>query len=90
MQRFAVGTSRVSVDTCKAHGTWFDKDELGKVLAFMKANPSATLQAPEQPARPTTGKAKKAARPIPKVEYSNEHDGEVAIGVIAILLELFL
>lgn len=31
LQRTRVGNSGVDVDYCTAHGTWFDKDELGRV-----------------------------------------------------------
>ena len=90
MQRFAVATSRVTIDACKAHGTWFDKDELGKVLAFMQANPSATLRPPTKSEPPSKAKPRTSLKPAPKVEYSSEGSGEVAIGVVAFLLELFL
>jgi Zn-finger nucleic acid-binding protein len=29
--------SNVIVDVCKAHGTWFDRDELRKVIEFIRA-----------------------------------------------------
>ena len=29
--------SRVVVDVCKAHGTWFDKDELRRIVEFIRA-----------------------------------------------------
>jgi Zn-finger nucleic acid-binding protein len=29
--------SGVVVDVCKAHGTWFDKDELRQILEFIQA-----------------------------------------------------
>jgi Zn-finger nucleic acid-binding protein len=31
------GCSHVIVDVCKAHGTWFDKDELRRVVEFIRA-----------------------------------------------------
>ena len=29
--------SNVVVDVCKAHGTWFDRDELRRVIEFIRA-----------------------------------------------------
>jgi Zn-finger nucleic acid-binding protein len=29
--------SNVIVDVCKAHGTWFDKDELRRIIEFIRA-----------------------------------------------------
>jgi len=29
--------SRVVVDVCRAHGTWFDKDELRRIVEFIRA-----------------------------------------------------
>ncbi len=29
--------STVVVDVCKAHGTWFDKDELRRIVEFIRA-----------------------------------------------------
>ena len=29
--------SHVIVDVCKAHGTWFDKDKLRRVVEFIRA-----------------------------------------------------
>jgi Zn-finger nucleic acid-binding protein len=29
--------SSVVVDVCKAHGTWFDKDELRRIVEFIRA-----------------------------------------------------
>jgi Zn-finger nucleic acid-binding protein len=29
--------SNVIVDVCKAHGTWFDKDELRRIVEFIRA-----------------------------------------------------
>jgi hypothetical protein len=31
MERSVAGQTRVELDTCRSHGTWFDRDELGRV-----------------------------------------------------------
>jgi Zn-finger nucleic acid-binding protein len=31
------GTSGIVLDTCRTHGTWFDKDELPAVIEFIRA-----------------------------------------------------
>lgn len=31
LERTTVGQTRVEIDFCRAHGTWFDRDELGRV-----------------------------------------------------------
>ena len=31
MDRSVAGQTRVEIDVCRAHGTWFDRDELGRV-----------------------------------------------------------
>jgi Zn-finger nucleic acid-binding protein len=37
--------SHVIVDVCKGHGTWFDKDELQKIVEFIKAGGMETSRA---------------------------------------------
>jgi Zn-finger nucleic acid-binding protein len=37
--------SRVIVDVCKAHGTWFDRDELRRIVEFIRAGGLATARA---------------------------------------------
>jgi Zn-finger nucleic acid-binding protein len=58
MNRMNFGkTSGIMLDACKAHGTWFDRDELGDVLAAAEHGAIAadlaklgTLPAPKAPA----------------------------------------
>jgi len=39
--------SGVVVDVCKAHGTWFDKDELRRIVEFIRAGGLETARADE-------------------------------------------
>jgi Zn-finger nucleic acid-binding protein len=39
--------SRVVVDVCKAHGTWFDKDELRRIVEFIRAGGLEAARADE-------------------------------------------
>src|SRR5262249_21960642 len=39
--------SHVIVDVCKAHGTWFDKDELRRIVEFIRAGGLETARAEE-------------------------------------------
>jgi len=92
MQRFAVATLHVTIDACRQHGTWFDKDELGRVVAFMKANPSATLKPPDakppKPAKSSLPKAKAKQPPPSSAPKGDSVAGDVAIGVTRGVLPL--
>jgi Zn-finger nucleic acid-binding protein len=84
----AGGSSRVFLDTCKAHGTWFDKDELGRVVAFLHANPKAELAAPE-PEKAKRGRLTKAKKPTSSSStWGDNNDAEVAVGVLAFILDI--
>ena len=37
MNRVNFASSNVIVDICKQHGTWFDKDELTRIIEFIRA-----------------------------------------------------
>lgn len=39
--------SNVIVDVCKAHGTWFDKDELHRIVKFISAGGMDVVRAKE-------------------------------------------
>jgi Zn-finger nucleic acid-binding protein len=84
----AGGASKIFLDTCsKGHGTWFDKDELGRVVAFLQANPKAELAAPK-PAQPQRGHQLKKPPATSSSSSDDDGAGEVAVAVLAVVLDI--
>jgi Zn-finger nucleic acid-binding protein len=54
--------SRVVVDVCKAHGTWFDKDELRRIVEFIRAGGLEAARADEMEELERKRQALKAAQ----------------------------
>jgi len=54
--------SRVVVDVCKAHGTWFDKDELRRIVEFIRAGGLEAARADEMEALERKRQELKAAQ----------------------------
>jgi Zn-finger nucleic acid-binding protein len=54
--------SRVVVDVCKAHGTWFDRDELRRIVEFIRAGGLEAARADEMEELERKRQALKAAQ----------------------------
>ena len=87
--------SHVIVDVCKAHGTWFDKDELRRVVEFIRAGGLEKARAQELDQIKTAQQRLASARiSLPSVDsemwYSRSYDGLNPSGSTAIDLLLRL
>jgi Zn-finger nucleic acid-binding protein len=52
MGRTRVANTNIDLDTCAAHGTWFDRGELAAVLDALRPRPAAASSAPIFDAKP--------------------------------------
>lgn len=76
--------SRVVVDVCRAHGTWFDKDELRRIVEFIRAGGFEQARADQILELERKGQQLRAAQlagaPMPETGQSNYY-GERGIGL---------
>src|SRR5262245_14326602 len=87
--------SRVVVDVCKAHSTWFDKDELRRIVEFIRAGGMDKARASQIRELEDQRRRLEAARSTPtpdrgytpSVDYSDHHLG---ISFAAAVLESVL
>jgi len=88
--------SNVVVDVCKAHGTWFDRDELRRVIEFIRAGGMDSARArelTELQERRHQIKASQAAAawssPAPSPTFDHT-EREFGLSTVATLLKSFL
>jgi Zn-finger nucleic acid-binding protein len=75
--------SGVVVDVCKAHGTWFDKDELRRIVEFIRAggldvaraDEIAELERKRQELKATQMAGAMDAQMEPRYGYHDRHNG---------------
>lgn len=88
--------SHVVVDVCKGHGTWFDRDELRRIVEFIRAGGLATARAREmaelEVRRRRLNQAQSAAPVDPGLSprQSNYAEWAGAISAAAVLLRTLL
>ncbi len=88
--------SNVVVDVCKAHGTWFDRDELRRVVEFIRGGGMDSARARELTQledRRRQLKATQAASALssPATSQGFDHtEREFGLSTIATLLKTFL
>ena len=82
MFRYKELPSRVVLDVCRAHGVWLDRDELARVVAFVRARVDVEL-----PSRPVWTSPERAPR-APEILVFDRPDlgGEILGTVLAGLL----
>jgi len=85
--------SHVVVDVCKPHGTWFDKDELRRIVEFIRAGGMDKARAmqiqdlEEQRRRLEAARSAPTPAPSPSIDYGDRHLG---ISFAAAVLESIL
>jgi Zn-finger nucleic acid-binding protein len=88
--------SRVIVDVCKVHGTWFDRDELRRIVEFIRAGGLATARArqldelEERRRRLSTPPAARAGEILSTPRQTHYGDWSDAISAAAEFLSAFL
>jgi Zn-finger nucleic acid-binding protein len=87
--------SHVVVDVCKPHGTWFDKDELRRIVEFIRAGGMDKARAVQIQDLEDQRRRLQAARtaPPPDIQYSPSltHDERhLGISLVAAVLDSIL
>jgi Zn-finger nucleic acid-binding protein len=87
--------SGVVVDVCKAHGTWFDKDELRRIVEFIRAGGMDAARADEMEQLEEKRRQLKAAEmarasdPIERTAYYNRAHNGIADAAANLLTSFF-
>ena len=80
--------SGVIVDTCKGHGTWFDRDELRRIVEFVRAGGMDAVRAKEiaelQEERRKANAAKVASAWDNRIQGNDVTFGDLEIGLSAL------
>jgi Zn-finger nucleic acid-binding protein len=85
--------SHVIVDVCKAHGTWFDKDELRRIVEFIRAGgmvKAREMEIDELEHKRSEAKAAEMASSVEAINYAPpaRYDGiDLAINAIRVAAE---
>lgn len=88
--------SGVVVDTCKAHGTWFDRDELQRIVEFIRAGGLSASRAreieqlAEERRRLQQEQAAAAMRSSSLINFRDDESHQTSLGIGAGALLKFL
>jgi Zn-finger nucleic acid-binding protein len=77
--------SHVVVDVCREHGTWFDKDELRRIVEFIRAGGIDLARAKEMAALEEQRRSLKAAQAVAALSGRSRDERETTPSLLGVL-----